>query len=94
MLYVLAGALSASLASMLTVWALNTPFPLSCMSRNLRHLLCYQLTHLSVTAKVGDLNFYVCHETRAAPRLWLYVIETTTYYNLITLFIIAFGYLL
>lgn len=42
------------------------------------------LNHPSVTAEVGDLDFYVCHETRAAPHIWLYVIDFTIYISYVT----------
>ena len=42
MLYVLTIALSASLASMLTVWALHTSFALSCMYKHLKYLLGHE----------------------------------------------------
>ena len=45
-----------------------------------------KLPHPVDTAKVGNIDFYVCHETRAAPHMWLYVINTTTYLSLVTLY--------
>ncbi len=45
-----------------------------------------KLTHSLGTAKVGDTDFYVCHETRAAPHIWLYVIDATIDFSRVTLY--------
>jgi len=82
--YVLAGALSTSFVCMLTVWALHTPFTLTCMYLHLKHLLAYEADSPLDTAEVGDTDFHACHETRAAPHLWLYVIDVTTYRSWLT----------
>lgn len=41
MFFVLAAALGISLAGMLTVWALHTPFAISGMKNHLKHPLVY-----------------------------------------------------
>ena len=73
MFHILAAALIGSIGSTLTVWALHTPVALSCMYMHLIHLLYYHTDSLVTlaTAEVGDIDFYVCYETRVAPHTWL-----------------------
>ena len=79
MLFILAVALSTSLAGMLTVLALNTPFSSSCVHEYFKRPYFMKLTPSLVAAKVADIDFYICHETRAASHIWLYVIDATVY---------------
>jgi len=74
MFYVLASALSASLVSMLTVWALHTSFA------------------LSFSAEVGDIGFYACHGTRAAPYLWVFLVIPLAYDTLVFCLAVYKGY--
>ena len=57
MLYVLAGTLNASLAGMLTTWALHTSFALSCMYKHLRNLLTYETDSSVSHRQVGGRRF-------------------------------------
>lgn len=55
--YILAVPLSASLAGMLTVWALNTSFALSCMHEYLQGLLFYETDPLIRHGQSGGHRF-------------------------------------
>ena len=45
-----------------------------------------KLTLLLVSADVADIDFYACHETRAAPHLWLYVTDISLYHSRVTIY--------
>ena len=45
--------------------------------KHLENPWAHELTHHLDTAKVADIDLYICHETRPAPYLWLYVIDST-----------------
>lgn len=57
MLFVLAVALTVSLGGMLTVWALHTPFALSCMKTHPKNLPVYEVNSLISHCQSGGLRF-------------------------------------
>src|SRR5258706_6152625 len=70
--YILAVALSASLAGMLTVWALHTSFALSCMCEYLQHLLFYETDSLVRHCQSGGHRF-LCMSRNSSSTTYLAV---------------------
>ena len=72
MFYILAVALSASLAGMLTVWALHTPIALSCMREYLQQLLFYETDSLVRHCQSGGYRF-LCMSRNSSSTTYLAV---------------------